>query len=402
MPRYSYTARTGSGEKVASTADAASVPALASALAAEGTAIQTVRELHERVPRIRGVPYFEVINIYRQLASSIEAGLPLYEALEMLSCESRNTRLKSLLYFLKAQIADGIAINEAMKQFPEIFPAVHVAVVKAGEESGKLSEALADLADQAESFSNMNRRFASALVYPVVISIAALALFSGAFIGIIPQFKALFGDLGIVEYSVVTRLVFFIAGTVLPVVVMLLIGILILIAMITTQRKAATGKMWIDRWKLRIPLLGQIIEKASLARFSGTLGLLLDAGIELPKAIRLASEGTGNKTVEHLLKNVSNEVELGQTLSDSIDKSGVMPSTLAWRVGVGEETGTLPDALIKLSQLYAKQVDSLVTSLAGMIEPLLIIFIGTGVAMLVLGMFLPLVAIINNLSGFTG
>ncbi|MCL5103855.1 MAG: type II secretion system F family protein [Armatimonadetes bacterium] len=399
MPRYHYTAQIGVGERVSAVAEAPNLPALAASLAAEGARIDSGREVPEKAPRIRGIPYFEIIGLYRQMASSMEAGLPLAETIEMLSNESRNVRLKSLLYFLKAKVSQGTPLSEALGAFPDIFPRVHVAAVRSGEEGDNLEKALGDLADQAEALSNMNRRFASALVYPTVIAFFALGLFSFSLMVVVPRFATLFSDLGIRDLPPITRFVIFLTSTVLPTAVPIGLGLVVFMALILTQREAASGRLWLDRWKLRIPILGQIVEKAALARFSGTLGLLLDSGVELPRAIRLASEGAGNRVIEHLLKNVCADVELGNTLSESIDRTGAMPPALAWRIGVGEESGALSDALLRMSRLQASQVESLVTSAAGILEPALIIFIGSGVAMLVVGLILPLVAIIQNLSG---
>lgn len=401
MPRYNYTARTAAGEVIASNAEAESLPTLAAKLAAEGASILTAKEESEGLPRIRGIAFFEVIAIYRQIASSIEAGLPLMETLEMLSGESRNMRLKSLLYFLKSQVGQGIPLSDAMSRFPAAFPAVHIAVVKSGEECGQLAEAMNNLADQAETFSNMNRRFASALVYPAVVCSFAILLLSFVSIGVVPKFLDLFKDLGIERYSTFTQLVFFLSRLVVPVAILLILAAIILTTLVLGQKRAASGRLWLDAWQLRIPIVGQIIEKSALARFSGMLGLLLNSGVDLPRAVRLASAGAGNKTVEHILKNLSSEVELGISLSESIDRTGTMPPTLAWRVGVGEETGTLPDALLKMSRLYTKQVDSLVTSLAGVVEPTMIVVLGCGVALLIIGLFLPLASVINSLTGLT-
>ena len=402
MPEYSYTAVMSGGQTVSATAHADDLPELAARLAGQGASIQTARRAREPIRSIRGIPYFEIIAVYRQIASSLEGGLPLVETLEMLSSESRNRQLKSLLYALKSDVASGLPLSEAMAPFPGVFPDVHLAVIRAGEESGLLERCLADLADQAETLSNMNRRFASALVYPTVISVVALALLNLVTFFIVPQFLTLFGDLGIADVSSFSHFVLFMVGRVLPIGALVLIAAAILLTLILVQRRAAAGRLWLDTWKLRLPVVGQIVEKAALARFSGTLGLLLEAGVDVPRAVRLASEGAGNRTIERLLKRVSSEVESGESLGESMDKSGSIAPSLAWRVSVGEETGALPRALLDVSRLYAKQVDSLVTSLAGLLEPVLIIVIGTGVAMLVLGLFLPLASIISALCNFSG
>lgn len=402
MPRYSYTALTANGEQTASTADATSLPALAANLAAQGAKIRTASVIEKQVPVIHGIPYFEVIGIYRQIASAIDAGMPIKETLGMLSGEARNPKLKALLHFLEREVSEGTPLSDAMALFPRIFPSVHIAVVKAGEESERLAVALDELAEQAEAFSNMSRRFASALVYPAVIGTFALLLLNGAFLGVIPKCAGLFKDLGIVELPTVTRLVFFVGSWVAPASALVILAALVAIFVVSMQRKAASGRLWIDAWKLRVPLVGQIVEKAALARFSGTLGLLLDAGIELPRALEMAAEGAGNATVARILQNVAVDVQTGRSLSESIDKHQAMPASMAWTIGVGEETGALSEALNKISKLYARQVDSLVTSLAGFVEPMLIIVIGSGVLMLVLGMFLPLAATIQALCGFTG
>lgn len=399
MPRYHYTARSASGQSMSAGEDAASLPALASKLASHGAQIETVAEEPERLPNARGIPYFEIIGVYRQIGSALEAGLPLPETLQTLSRETRNPRLGALLHFLRAKIDEGLALSETMKMLPRVFPPVHTAVIRAGEESGRLEQVLSELADQAEALSNMNRRFASSLVYPTVVSLFALVLFNGAFLGIVPKFRVMFSDLGIMELPWITRLAFLLSGTLFPALSLIAIGLAIAVAVVLTYRRASSGRLWADSWKLRIPMAGQIVEKAALARFSGMMGLLLDTGIDLPRAIRLAAEGAGNRAVERLLKNVSAEVEMGDTLSEAAAKTETIPPTLAWRIGVGEETGSLPDALMRISRLYSQQVESLVTSAAAVIEPVLVLTVGFGVGLLVIGMLLPLVAVIQNLSG---
>jgi type IV pilus assembly protein PilC len=387
-----------SGGSASGSEDAASLPALSSKLASHGAQIETAAEEPERLPNTRGIPYFEIIGIYRQMGSALDAGLPLPETLQMLSRETGNPRLGALLSFLRAKIAEGLALSEAMRLLPRVFPPVHIAVVRAGEESGRLEQVLLELADQAEALSNMNRRFASALVYPTVIALAALLLFNFVLFGIVPRFAVMFNDLGMRDLAI-TSLVLLLSHSIFPGIILIALGVLIAAGVVLTHRRASSGRLWLDSWKLRIPLAGQIVEKAALARFSGTMGLLLNAGIDLPRAIRLASEGAGNRAVEHLLKNVSAEVEMGNTLSEAAAKTETLPPTLAWRLGVGEETGSLPDALIRIGKLYTQQVESLVISAAGIIEPLLILAVGLGVGMLVIGMLLPLVSVISMLAG---
>ena len=310
MPRYSYTARGRSGEVASATAEVESLPALAAGLVEQGSEILTAREVREDLPHIR-VPIFEITALYRHVATSLEAGLPTVEALDMLSAESRSSRLKSLVHFLSSRLKAGEPLSGAMALFPDTFPRSHVAVARAGEESGRLEKALADLADQADGVAEMNRRFSSALVYPAVVAVVALLVFNFGFFAIVPKFRVLFGDLGIVEFSTITQLVFFLAGSLLPVIALLAVGGAILITLISIQRKAARGGLWLDNWKLRFPVLGQIVEKAALSRFTGMLGLLLDAGVDLPRAVDLAAGGAGNAVAEQALRNVAVEVERG-------------------------------------------------------------------------------------------
>lgn len=399
MPKYSCKSRDRSGETYVSICEAQNLPELAASFEAQGKKIEKSRKIVDSAPRIKNVPFFEITALYRQIASSIAAGLPMVETLDLLSSESRNVCLKTLLRFLRVKVSEGEPLSDAMAGMPEVFPKVHIAAVRAGEESGYLEKALDELASQAEAFSNMNRRFASALVYPMVIAIAALGLFNFGFFAVVPRFKSMFGDLGMQDYPAITSFIFFMSGKVLPITFFLLIAIGVMVGVIIAQRKASAGRLLLDSWKLKVPMVGQILEKSALARFTGTLGMLLESGVDLPKAIRLASEGAGNKTVEQLLKNVSAEVELGNSFSDALAGAGAMPPMLAWRVGVGEETGNLGDALCRLSKLYTGQVESLVITLSGLIEPVLIIILGSGVALLVLGMFLPLASIIQSLSG---
>lgn len=399
MPRYTYTARDAGGRRMTATADAASLPALAAQLHSQGALIETAQPVSKQVPPIRGIAYFDVLAIYRQIASAIDAGMPIKETLGMLSREARNPKLQALLRTLETEVAEGAQLSDAMALYPAIFPRVHIAVIKAGEESERLADILDELADQAETFSNMNRRFASALVYPVVVGGFALLLLNFALAFVVPRFGELFSDLGIRSLPWATRVVFFVGRFIAPATVLLLGAVALLIGLILLQRRAASGRLLLDSWKLRIPLVGQIVEKAALARFAGTLGLLIDAGIELPRALDMAAASAGNGAIEAVLRNVAIEVERGSSLGDSIDAHQAMPPTMAWRIGVSEEGGALPESLMRIGKLYAAQVDSLVTTLAGFVEPVLIIVVGSAVFMLVIGMLLPLVGIIQSLVG---
>lgn len=399
MPTYAYTARDASGQRTTAVADAPSLPALAAQLHSEGATIERAQLARKQVPPVRGVPYFDVLAVYRQIASAIQAGMPIKETLGMLSREARNPKLRTLLRALETEVAEGVQLSDAMALYPAIFPRVHVAVVRAGEESERLATILNELAEQAETLANMNRRFASALVYPVVVGGFALLLLNFALAFVVPKFRDLFLDLGIRSLPWATQVVFFIGRFIAPATVLLLGAVMLLVALILVQRRAASGRLLLDTWKLRIPLVGQIVEKAALARFAGTLGLLLDAGIELPRALDIAAASAGNGAIELVLRNVAVEVERGSTLSDSIDANQAMPPTIAWQIGAAEEGGALPESLVRVGKLYAAQVDSLVTALAGFIEPILIIVVGSGVFMLVIGMLLPLAAVIQSLAG---
>jgi len=399
MPRYTYTARDAGGHHVTATADAANLPALAAQLHSQGAIIESAQPVRKRVTPIRGIAYFDVLAVYRQIASAVGAGMPIKETLGMLAREARNPRLRALLHALETEVAEGAQLSDAMALYPAVFPRVHIAVVKAGEESERLGTVLDELADQAETFANMNRRFASALVYPVVVGGFALLLLNFALAFVVPRFKDLFLDMGMRHLSLSTQFVFFIARYVAPATVLLLLAAGLLIALIAVQRRAASGRLLLDSWKLRIPLVGQIVEKAALARFAGTLGLLLDAGIELPRALDMAATSAGNGAIEAILRNVAIEVERGSTLGDSIDANQAMPPTVAWQISVGEESGALPESLLRISRLYASTVDSLVTALAGFVEPILIIIVGSAVFMLVIGMLLPVATVIRSLAG---
>lgn len=335
----------------------------------------------------------------RQLATLVDAGLPLVRSMQVLEKQEKNPALKKALGEMADSIQSGSTFAEALAQHPKIYNKLYVNMAKAGEVGGVLDQVLLRLAEFMEKAQKIKNKVVGAMVYPMVVLFMAIGILSFLMIVIIPKFKQIFTEL--LSGQSLPALTEFVMGaselmtTKLP---YLLVGIAALVFALKLGAKTAVGALFLDHVKLKMPVFGNLIRKTVVGRFTRTLGTLMSSGVPVLQALNIVRDTAGNEVVAKAVSQIHDAVKEGENMAPPIEACGVFPPMVVSMVQVGEETGDLPEMLMKIADSYDDEVDNAVAGLTSVIEPLLIVFLAVVVGTIVIALFLPLISIIGNLS----
>ena len=338
----------------------------------------------------------------RQLATLIDSGLPLLRSLTVLEKQEPNPVLKATISHLAENVQSGSTFSESLAQHPRIFNKLYVNMVKAGELGGVLEIVLNRLAEYQEKAQKLKNKIVSAMVYPVIVMFIAVAILIFLMIFIVPKFKEMFANTD-QELPLISKIVF---GTsefmlarpfVVPNVVFILVAFGLIIAGFNMWGRTKGGRKVIDSMKLHLPVLGDIQRKSAVSRFSRTLGTLVTSGVPILQALNITRDTAGNVVISQAIEKVHEAVKEGETIVTPLQASGVFPSMVISMVDVGEETGQLPEMLLKVADVYDDEVDNSVTALTSILEPIMIVILALIVGSVVFALFLPMVDIIQGL-----
>jgi type IV pilus assembly protein PilC len=336
----------------------------------------------------------------RQLATLIDAGLPLLRGLDVLRKQEKNPTLKRTLQQLAESVEAGSTFSEALAQHPKIFNRLFVNMVRAGEAGGVLDVTLRRLAEFQEKAQKIKNKVVSAMVYPTVVIFVALTIVTFLMIVIVPKFQEIFNDL--LEGKSLPPLTLFVMGVSNVVKDQFLLVAGAIAALVITVKilgKTVKGRYYLDLFKLKAPVFGQLIRKVSIARFTRTLGTLIASGVPILQALNIVRETSGNAVVAKAVSQVHDSVKEGERIVEPLEASKVFPPMVISMVDVGEETGALPDMLMKIADVYDDEVDNAVGAITSLLEPIMIVFLAVIVGTIVVAMFLPLISVIGQLSG---
>lgn len=336
----------------------------------------------------------------RQLATLIDSGLPLLRGLNVLRRQEKNPTLKRTLQQLSEAVEGGSTFSEALAQHPKVFDRLYVNMVRAGEAGGVLDVTLSRLAEFQEKAQKIKNKVVSAMVYPVVVMTVAVTILAFLMVAIVPKFKDIFNDL--LEGSQLPALTQFVIGVsniVKERALYVLVAIVILVILIKVVGKTAKGRFLLDTLKLNAPVFGQLIRKVGISRFSRTLGTLIASGVPILQALNIVRETTGNAVIAKAVSQVHDSVKEGESIVQPLEASRVFPPMVISMIEVGEETGALPDMLMKVADVYDDEVDNAVAALTSLLEPIMIVFLALIVGTIVIALFMPLISIITKLSG---
>lgn len=348
----------------------------------------------------RKVPLKILMVFSRQYATLISAGLPILKGLHILQKQEKNPALRFAINAMAESVEGGSTFAEAVAQHPNVFNNFFVNMIKAGEASGALETVLVRLAEFMEKAQRIRNKVKGAMVYPVVVLLMAVAILTVLMIVVIPKFKEIFSDmLGDQQLPVLTQFVMNISQAITQKGAYVVGVIVALIIAIRLVARTSWGREGLDRFKLSAPLFGSLARKAAIANFTRTLGTLLTGGVPILQALNIVRDISGNAVLSKAIQQVHDSVKEGETMVMPLEASGVFPSMVVSMIQVGEETGALPDMLLKIAETYDDEVDTAVDALTSIIEPLLIIFLAVVVGTIVIAMFMPLISIIGKLSG---
>ena len=345
-----------------------------------------------------GVPAKTLCIFTRQLATLVDAGLPLLRGLAVLMRQEKNVVLKQVLGDLTASVESGSTFSEALFQHPKIFTKLYINMVKAGEVGGVLEVVLNRLSQFMEKAEKIKGKVKAAMFYPIAVLIIAVGILAFLMIKIVPQFEVIFKDM--------------LSGTSLPEFTVFVLGIsrfckdhflIVLIAGVAVYvavklyGKTKNGRLVLDKIMMKAPLFGDLVRKTSIARFTRTLGTLVSSGVPILQSLQIVKDTSGNRVISDAVGKIHDSVKEGESIVTPLEASGVFPPMVVSMIDVGETTGALPDMLMKIADNYEEEVDNAVTAMVSLLEPIMIVFLAVVVGSIVIALFLPLIKIIQTL-----
>jgi type IV pilus assembly protein PilC len=340
----------------------------------------------------------QLMIVTRQLATLIDAGLPLLRGLQVIQRQERNPKLKSTIGELAESIQSGSTLAEAMSQHPRIFNRLYVNMVKAGEVGGVLDVVLLRLAEFMEKSQKIRNKVISAMTYPIVVMVIALAILYFLMTKIVPKFQEVFADIipgG--ALPPLTQLVMNASHVFVQRGWMVAVAIIVVVIGLNLLRRVPAARRVMDSIKLGMPIFGPLTQKTAIGRFARTLGTLLSSGVPILQALNIVRDTAGNEVVARAVTLIHDSVKEGENIAPPIEASGVFPPMVVSMVEVGEETGKLPDMLNRIGDAYDDEVDNTVAALSSILEPLLIVGLALMVGTIVIAIFLPMLQVIGQI-----
>ncbi len=406
--QYIYKVKDNQGKISQATAQAESASVLRTRLVARGLDVIEIKEqnllnmdigpyLGSFASILERVTLKDMVVFSRQFSAMVGSGVAMLRTLSIIVEQCPNKKLRRALDEIRRGVESGMALSEAMARQPHVFDRLYVSIVKAGETGGILADVLKRLADYIEYREKLNQKVRAAMVYPTVVLLIAIGVFWAMLTFVLPIFENLFKQIG-GELPLYTQFLIALSEAVRS-VWMVLFLLLCGAAGYALRRYYRTeiGRLHIDGFRLGLPLFGDLIKKVAIARFSRTFGTLIRAGVPMLNALEVVKDTAGNAVVAKAVENIYEEVRQGGTISRPMAKNPIFPPMVTQMVAVGEETGRLDDMLSKVADFYDMEVENSVEQLTSLLEPLMVVGIGAIVGSVVIGMYLPIFTVINQL-----
>ena len=397
MPVFEYTARNLKGDLVKDQVDLPTKDDVVAHLRKNRLVVVQVRQ----APRAMSMPKFgggvktrDVVVFTRQFATMINAGLPLVQALDILAQQTENKTLAGVTRQVVYDVESGQTLADALRKHPKAFSDLYVNMVAAGEAGGILDTILQRLAQFLEKNDAIVRKVKGAMVYPAVImSVAAIAV-TVLLIFVIPTFQSMFASAGI-ELPLPTRIVIGLSSMLKSYWWLLIGGIGLLVFAIARYYRTAAGRLQIDAFMLRVPVLGDVLRKSAVSRFTRTLGTLISSGVSILDGLEITARTAGNMVIHNAVMESRQSIASGDTISAPLARSKVFPPMVISMIAVGEQTGGLDEMLSKIADFYDEEVDAAVSTLLSLMEPIMIVVLGVIVGGMVVAMYLPIFDMVN-------
>ncbi len=402
MPVFTFSGKTASGEKVQGERIASTKDGLASQLRKERITPGSIREKGKEfsMPTFGSskVKVKDVAVFFRQFSVMIDAGLPLVQCLEILGANQENPSFQKTLLGVRTAVEGGATLANAMRQYPVVFDDLSTNMVEAGETGGILDVILQRMAIYVEKAVKLRAAVKSALIYPVAVVSLAVLIVAALLKWVVPIFANLFVGLG-VALPLPTRIVIGLSGFVGQFWWFFIVGAVAIFFGVKQIRKHPRGRYYFDAMLLKLPIMGTLLRKIAVARFTRTLGTLITSGVPILEGLAITARTSGNAVLEEALMKVRKAIEEGRTIVDPLRESGVFPNMVTQMIGVGEATGAMDAMLQKIADFYEDEVDAATKDMLAMLEPVIIGLLGVTIGGIVISLYMPLFAMIAKLSG---
>ncbi len=405
MAKFSWSGHSRAGKTVKGVMEATSEGAVSAMLRRQGIMPGRIKQrggglsLDIKIPGMeQKVTTKDLVVFTRQFATMIDAGLPLVQCLDILSNQQENKTFKTALLQIKEDVESGSTFADALGKHPKIFNELYVNLVAAGEVGGILDTILNRLAAYIEKALKLKKQVKSAMTYPTTIISIAFVVIAVILVFVIPAFEKMFADFG-GTLPLPTQIVINISNFVQNYILVIIGGIFALIAGVKKIYATKKGRDLIDDWALKAPIFGTLIRKVAVAKFARTLSTMISSGVPILDGLDIVRKTAGNRTVEKAIGNVRESISEGKTIAEPLKESGVFPPMVCQMIEVGEQAGALDAMLSKIADFYDDEVDDAVGNLTAMMEPLLMLFLGTTVGGLVIAMYLPILKLAGTVGG---
>ncbi|HKD03960.1 MAG TPA: type II secretion system F family protein [Terriglobales bacterium] len=402
MPVFTFSGKNVNGEKISGERTAANKEALASQLRREritpGPIRQKGKEFNLPTFGSGKVKTKEIAIFFRQFSVMIDAGLPLVQCLEILAANQENQAFQKTLTGVRTTVEGGATLANAMRQYPKVFDDLTTNMMEAGEMGGILDTILQRLASYVEKAVKLRAAVKSALIYPVSVVSLAFLIVGALLKWVVPIFANLFAGLG-VALPLPTRVVIGLSAFVGHFWWFFILGIVGVFFGIRQIRKDPRGRYYLDYAMLKMPVIGMLLRKIAVARFTRTLGTLITSGVPILEALSVTAKTSGNSVLEEALMKVRKAIEEGRTIVDPLRECGVFPNMVTQMIGVGEATGAMDSMLQKIADFYEDEVDAATKDMLAMLEPIIIGLLGVMIGGIVISLYMPLFAMIAKLAG---
>lgn len=388
---FIWKGRTEEGALVTGETEAESEGELLLSLRKSGIIPRYVKEKQEKkFFNLGKVSQKDILFFTRQFATLFASGVPVVQAFDALIGQIKNKNFKKILIQMRNDIEKGSSLADSMRRHPRVFSSLFVNMVRAGEEGGMLDKVLQRMADYFEKMIKLKRKIIGAMIYPSLVIAVAILVVAIIMIFVIPTFAKLFAEMGL-DLPLPTRITIAMSNFMAKSGIFIFLGIIIFFVFVKFFRRSENGRKITDSIFLRIPVLGTILLKASLSRFSRTLGTLLGSGVPILNSMEISARASGNKVIEDVVIDMKEDITAGKSLTEVLkSKPEIFPPIFVQMVNVGESTGATDEMLNKVADFYDEEVDNAVANLMSMLEPALIVFLGVTIGFIVVSLYLPI------------
>ena len=401
MASFAYVARdTATGREIRSAIDAASEQAAIAALLNRNLLVVSIQEKIGKKGRTSGgrVALADLVIFTRQLATMVDAGLAMVQSLQGLADQTTNKVMRDVIKDVCTRVEGGDSFSEALQKHPKVFNRLYVCMVAAGEKGGLLAEILARLAVYLENSARLRKKVKSAMMYPTVVTVVAILITIFLLVKVVPVFGEIFNSFG-AALPAPTQFLINVSHIVQRWILLILIGGGAAVYGWFYFIKTPTGRRLWDTYRIKLPIFGVIAHKICLARFTRTLASLIRSGVPILEVLQIVSQTVGNVVMEKAIKTAASDIERGESIAQALGKHPIFPNMIVRMVTAGEQTGKIDNMLERISDFLDEEIETTLSGLTALIEPILIVFLGVVVGGMVICMFLPIFKMPEIVSG---